>query len=79
MIPSMTGHVTVLPAPWWRAAPLTSTSGCETKIKSELMQKKKKSKFIKKILLNHIDFVEKKRQENLDFHYILSAANKDSK
>lgn len=38
----------------------------------------KKSKFIKKIL-NHIDFVEKKRQENLDFHYILSAANKDSK
>lgn len=76
MIPSMTGHVTVLPAPWWRAAPLTSTSGCETKIKSELMQKK--SKFIKKIL-NHIDFVEKKRQENLDFHYILSAANKDSK
>lgn len=43
------------------------------------MQKKKKSKFIKKILLNHIDFVEKKRQENLDFHYILSAANKDSK
>lgn len=63
MIPHMTGHVTVLPAPWWRAAPLTSTSGCETKIKSELMQKKKKiNKFLKNPL-NRIDFVKKKKKK----------------
>lgn len=44
------------------------------------MQKKKINKFFKNPL-NRIDFVKKKkkRQENLDFHYILSASNKNSK
>lgn len=78
MIPNMTGHVTVLPAPWWRAAPLTSTSGCETKIKSELMQNKK-SKYLKKSLKSYRFRGKKRRRENLNFHYILSASNKDSK
>lgn len=65
MIPSMTGHVTVLPAPWWRAAPLTSTSGCETKIKSELMQKKKNSKFLKKSLKPYWFRGKKKEDERI--------------